>query len=124
MNANENETVSLPAIILFGFAFLTHLATFFYAAHEAVLPEVFVFLHPFATLWIICWWFEEDNVRTGTTWPIDLGMLLYAVSIIFVPYHLIKTRGLKGVLTVLAFIGIYFAAWIAAVVILSVWPTT
>ena len=122
MTANKTDPLSLPAVILFGFAFLTQLATSIYAEQELAPPDVFTFLHPFATLWIICWWFEEDSKRTGTTWPLDLGMYLYAAWIFIVPYHLIKTRGLRGLFAILAFIGIYFAAWMAAAVVLSGWP--
>lgn len=45
-----------------------------------------------------------------------MGMFLYSAWILFIPYYLFKTRGVKGFVGILAFIGVNIAAWIGALV--------
>ena len=68
------------------------------------------------------WWLREDSGDRNITWPLDLGMFVYAGWFLLLPYHLVKTRGVKGFLGVLAFVAVAFAAWISsAIFVVIVW---
>lgn len=83
-----------------------------YAINGAYPPEVFEFLYPFAFLGLICWWLQRDSGRNGVSWPLDMGMFMYQAWVIILPYHLIKTRGVRGLIDICVFAGVLIAAWI------------
>lgn len=117
MSISNSYRLATPTKALFAFVFVAQFVTTLYSAREIALPLFFDFLYPFASLWLICWWLREDSRRTGVTWPIDLGMFLYIAWIFILPYHLFRTRGLKGFLGIFSFIGILIAAWVAAAIV-------
>ncbi len=114
---SERVRFAKPTIALFTFAFIVQFVSVVYSAHETALPALFEFLNPFASIGLICWWIRDDSRRVGVRWPLDLGMFLFAAWPVIIPYHLFKTRGLRGSVGVLAFIGIHLAAWLAAVAV-------
>jgi len=84
------------------------------------LPAVFEILYPIAFLGVVGWWFAEDCRRTGNSWPLDMGMYLYAAWMFILPYYLFKTRGRKAFVGIVAFIGANIAAWVVAVIVVNV----
>jgi hypothetical protein len=48
-------------------------------------------------------------------WVYDLGFFLCIAWPFVVPYYLVKTRGAKGLLVILAFIGAYVGATIVGI---------
>jgi hypothetical protein len=117
MYLNISNRVATPTIALFAFTFVVQFVSVLYSAREAALPALFEFLNQFASIGFICWWIRDDSRRAGVSWPLDLGMFLFAAWPVIVPYHLFKTRGLRGSLGILAFIGIHLAAWLVAVAV-------
>jgi len=53
-------------------------------------------------------WFDEY---------LDMGMFLYIAWIFIIPYYLFKTHGWKALYTIVLFIGVYFGAYIAGIII-------
>jgi hypothetical protein len=118
MNAmNISNRIATPTIALLVFSFLSQFVGTLYSARETALPAVFEFLYPFASIGMICWWVRDDSRRVGVRWPLDLGMFLYAAWPVIVPYHLFKTRGLRGGYGILAFIGVLLAASAAGIIV-------
>lgn len=68
-----------------------------------------------ASYWIVSWWLTKDSKRTGTTWPLDLGYFLFAGWFLILPYHLFRTRGVKALVGICAYLGFVIAGWAAAV---------
>jgi hypothetical protein len=61
-------------------------------------------------------------------WIYDIGFFLYLAWPIVMPYYLLKSRGAKGILAVLAFIGVYVGATVLGIVLYLLvapegWPT-
>ena len=73
-------------------------------------PAAYTFLHWAAQLWIIGWWLCSDSRRRNVAWVYDMGFFLLIAWPIVMPYYLLKTRGAKGSLIILAFIAVYFGA--------------
>ncbi len=84
-----------------------------YLAREAELPPAFSLLYPLGLLWAVGWWLRDDSRRRGIAWVFDMGLFLYIAWPFFMPYYLLKTRGAKGLLVMLAFGGVYVGALLA-----------
>lgn len=122
MGICNNIQLAKPTKVLFVFSFFAQFISTMYSAYENTFPLLFEFLYPIAYLWLVGWWLKEDSRRTGVRWPIDLGMFLYVAWVFIVPYHLLKTRGLKGFIGIFSFVAILFAGWVAAaIVVLFLW---
>ena len=112
MTIRDRFHSTTPTKALFAFIFVAPFVDILYSAHELSLPPLYESLSPLAFLGLICWWLEKDSKRTGVSWPLDLGMFLYAAWILILPCHLFKTRGLRGLFGILAFIGALLSGWI------------
>jgi hypothetical protein len=55
----------------------------------------------------------KDSRSRGVGWVFDMGLFLYIAWPFVMPYYLLKTRGAKGLLLILAFAGVYVGALIA-----------
>ena len=72
------------------------------------------FTYSAAFLCGVVWWLRAET-RGHSVWPVYCpGLLLQVGWIIIIPYHLIKTRGVRGLIPLLALIGSFVAAQILA----------
>ncbi len=117
MNFRQRFQLATPAKVLFLFTFFVQFVGVLYSAGGIELPPLFDTIQPVAFLWLSWWWLKEDSRQTGVSWPLDMGMFLYMAWIVVLPYHLFKTRGPKGFLAIIMFIGVLSAAWITAAII-------
>ncbi len=104
----------VTTIVLAAYLFLVEIISLAYEIYGLAPPAAFEFLGPLAFLGLICWWLWQDSVRTGVTWPLDTGMFLYTAWILILPYHLIRTRGLGGLLDICLFAGVVILVSILA----------
>jgi hypothetical protein len=117
------KSISTPAKILFLFTFFSSLVSTFYAAWELRLPLLIDVFSPIVYAWLLWWWLTDDSRRSNLEWPaVDLGFFVYIAWFAIIPYHLFKTRGVRGLLGILALVGAYIAGWLSGVwVIYVVW---
>ena len=108
-------SVSSPTALLYLFLIATQVVAGVYLAREAVPPPAFTFLYPFSWLWVVGWWLRDDSRKRGIGWVFDMGLFLYIAWPFFMPYYLLKTRGARGLLVLLAFAGAYVGAFLAGV---------
>jgi len=80
-----------------------------YLAGEIDSPPAFSLTWRLGFLWIVGWWLLTDSRKRGVAWVYDIGMFLYIAWPLIMPYYLLKTRRVKGLLPIFAFIGIYIA---------------
>jgi hypothetical protein len=102
-----------PAALLWLYLAGTQLVTGLYLARGAALPPAFSVLYPLGLLWAVGWWLRDDSRRRGVAWVFDMGLFLYVAGPLFLPYYLVKTRGAKGLLLMLAFAATYVGALVA-----------
>ena len=73
------------------------------------------FLYQAAFLCGVVWWLR--SVGRSPALPVYCpGLLVGAGWLIIIPYHLLKTRGVKGLLPLLALVGSFVVAYILAVI--------
>ncbi len=121
--ANVLSRTLSPTVLLYSFVLITQFANGVYVGLQIEAPAAFALLHWAAQLWIIGWWLGTDSRKRGVLLVYDVGFFLCIAWPIVMPYYLVKTRGAKGLLVILGFIGAYAGAAIVGI-ILSVLVTT
>ena len=102
----ERKT-SLRMLVLLGIlVFVYQIGLGIYHAHGLEPLPTFQFLYMAGFLCGIVWWMKAETGRS----PVDSiycpGLLVGMGWLIVVPYHLVKTRGPRGLLPLLALFGI------------------
>ena len=107
---------SLPMLVLIGILVFIYqfVIGIYYARGLEPLPS-FEFLYQAALLCGVVWWLRADTRRYAVKPVYCLGLLVKVGWIILIPYHLFKTRGLRGLIPLVALIGIFIAAQLLAV---------
>lgn len=111
---------TVPTISLFVYLLLVSFIDSVYAEYSIPAPAAFVFLEPFGFLGLVCWWLDSDSRKRGVSWPLDIGLYLYVAWVVILPYHLIRTRGRKGLLGILLFAAAFVIAWIVLAIGFSI----
>ena len=106
-----------PTVLLYSFVVITQFAYGFYLGQQIEAPAAYTLLYWAAQLWIIGWWLRTDSRRRGVVWVYDLGFFLGIAWPLVMPYYLVKTRGAKGLLVILGFIGAYVGATIVGIIL-------
>src|SRR5215212_6171832 len=96
-----------PAAALYLFLIVTQCVNGFYLGGAAEPPSAFKLLYALGLLWAVGWWLRRDSMKRGIGWVFDMGLFLYIAWPFVMPYYLLKTRGARGLLPILAFIGAY-----------------
>jgi hypothetical protein len=99
-----------PAALLYIYLILMRVAYGVYLAADFEPPPAFALAYFAGFLWIVGWWLLTDSRKRGISWVYDLGLFLAIAWPFIMPYYLIKTRGAKGLLAILAFVGTYIIA--------------
>lgn len=102
-----------PTALLYIYVTLTQFAHGIYFASEIEPPPTFTLITSFGLLWIVGWWLLQDSRKRGIAWVYDIGFFLSIAWPFIMPYYLLKTRGAKGLLLILAFIAVYIGSLIA-----------
>jgi hypothetical protein len=99
-----------PTALLYIYLGLMQTAQGVYATGEFEPPPAFSLVYSAGLLWIVGWWLLTDSRRRDIPWVYDIGLYLTIAWWFIMPYYLLKTRGAKGLLLILAFVGTYMAA--------------
>lgn len=111
-----SRTVS-PTVLLYTFVVITQFAYGLYLGQQIEAPGAYTLLHWAAQLWIISWWLRTDSRKRGVVWVYDMGFFLSIAWPFVMPYYLVKTRGAKGLLVILGFVGAYVGAAIVGIIV-------
>lgn len=91
-----------------------------YYAYDIEPSPSLEFLYSSAFLCGVIWWLRTDEIRSAVNPVYCPGMLVGAGWFLIIPYHLLKTRGRKGVISLLLLIGSFFAAHILALIVSAI----
>ena len=106
--------VQSPTGLLYVFVTIAQFGHAIYVASGEFEPNpTFTFIYAMGFLWIIGWWLLRDCRKHRVKWVFDMGLFLYIAWPLLMPYHLLKTRGARGLIGIFGFIGVYLAAWVA-----------
>jgi hypothetical protein len=106
-----------PAVLLYIFVFVTQFAHGLYVGAQLEYPQGVTFIFMIGMLWAVGWWLRTDSRRRRVLSVYDLGFFLYLAWPLIMPYYLVKTRGAKGLLVMLAFAAVYVGATILGMVL-------
>jgi hypothetical protein len=105
----------LSILVLLGILlFVYHLGMGVYYGVGLEPSPVFDFLYSSAFICGIVWWLRADGQKYQVRFVYCLGVLVGIAWPILIPYHLFKTRGRRGFIPLLIFIGIFLAAFLLA----------
>lgn len=112
MSKSLQKLVS-PAVLLYAYLVITQFAHGLYLASGLDLPPVFALSYSAGLLWIVGWWLLKDSRKFNVARVYDMGFFLSIAWPFIMPYYLLKTRGAKGLLLILAFIVVYIGSALA-----------
>jgi hypothetical protein len=102
-----------PTGLLYIFVVLSQVAQGVYLASDFEPNPGLTLLYTFGSIWIIGWWLMTDSRKRGVKCVFDMGLFLYLAWPFFMPYYLVKTRGVKGLWVILGFAGVFVGSMIA-----------
>lgn len=106
-----------PTTLLYAFVIVTQIGFGFYYGRQIEPPAAGTILNGLAMLWGIGWWLRVDSRKRRIAWVYDMGFFLNVAWPFVMPYYLVKSRGAKGLLVILGFIGVYAGASIVGITI-------
>lgn len=113
--AQKNSLIMLILLGLLVFVY-NFGAGIYYVNGLEPLPT-FEFLYQAGFLCGVIWWLRAD-AGTSAVKPVYCSGLLVSIGwFIIIPYHLFKTRGLKGFVPLLALIGSLVIAYILTIIV-------
>ena len=115
----HREGPGLIMLVLFGvLVFVYHLGIGIYNALGLEPLPAFEFLYTAGFLCGVVWWLRAEAGSSPVTRTYCEGVLVGMGWIFIIPYHLLKTRGLKGLIPLFALIFTFVAARVLVAVIL------
>ena len=81
------------------------------------VPGGFLTLYTFGVGWAAAWWVLVDCRRQRIEVSIDHGWFVLYTWPLALPYHLLRTRGWRGLLVLALMLGMWLAAWGLALVV-------
>jgi hypothetical protein len=105
-------------LILLGLlVFVYNLGAGIYRVHDLEPLPTVEFLYTAAFICGVVWWLQAETGRSAVQ-PVYCSGLLVGVGWLFIiPYHLLKTRGARGLIPLFALIGSFVVAQILSVVV-------
>lgn len=88
----------------------------YYASSLEPVPEV-EFLYTAAFICGVVWWLQAEARRYPVEPVYCPGLLVGTGWMIIIPYHLFKTRGVKGLIPLSALVGSFMVAHLLAVIV-------
>src|ERR1041384_670634 len=120
MSTVLSRRILSPTVFLYSFVIIWGIAGAFYSAHQIEPPPLFLLLRWVGFLWVMGWWLRTDSRKCAVASVYDMGFFLYIAWPVVMPYYLLKTRGTKGLLFILAFIGTLVGGVILGLVLSAV----
>jgi hypothetical protein len=104
-------------VLLAVLIFVYHFAAAIYNLSGIEPSPVLEFLYIGGFLCAAIWWLRSETRRSAVTPVYCHGMLMNVGWFFILPYHLLKTRGARGLLPLLLLVGSYVASQLAAGVV-------
>jgi len=100
--------------------FVYHFGAGIYSAAGLEPSPAFEFLYTVAFLCCVVWWLRAETRRYELKPVYCLGLLVGVGWIIIIPYHMFKTRGVRGLIPLGALIGSFLVAHMLAVFVFMI----
>ena len=107
--------ITFPSLVVLVIVAINQTAAGFYQATGAESPPLSDLLGKISLFWGLGWWIRDDSRKRQFAWVYDLGFFLYLAWPVVTPYYLFKTRGVRALLTIGAFILVIIVAFLFGV---------
>jgi hypothetical protein len=108
---------SLIMLVLLGvLVFIYNIGAGIYGINGLEPLATFELLYDAAFLCGVVWWLQAEAGGSAVQRTYCSGLLVALGWFIIIPYHLLKTRGARGLIPLLALIGIFIVAQIVTIV--------
>ena len=104
-------------VLLIVLVFIYNFAVGIYFAQGVELSATVEFLYTSAFICGVVWWLNAETARSTVNALYCRGLLVAIGWLIIVPYHLLKTRGVKGLIPLAALAASFLLAHISALVV-------
>jgi hypothetical protein len=104
-------------VLLGALVFVYNLGAGIYRVTELEPSPTVEFLYSAAFLCGVVWWLQAEVGRSAVQPVYCSGLLVSIGWLIIIPYHLLKTRGARGLLPLLALISSFIIAQILSLIL-------
>ena len=108
----------LTPLLAYMFAVLTGFEAGAYGARGIAVPGISRVFTYVGFLTVMTYWVRKDSKRSESWHAMDLGLYMFLLWPVMVPYYLLKTRGAKGLVPILTFLGSYVVAFIVGFILI------
>ena len=84
------------------------------ALGDASLESGATFILRFVSLFLLWQWLESECRPYRQTYPLDIGMFLYAAGLGLIPYYMWRNQRWRGVLKIAGLFGLWGATYLIA----------
>ena len=117
-SASPKANPSWIMLVLFGvLVFVYHLGFGIYVTLGLEPSPTVEFLYSAAFVCAVVWWLRAEAKSSPVARTYCEGLLVGVGWMFIIPYHLLKTRGVKGLIPLLALIFTFIASYVLAIVI-------
>src|SRR5829696_6439968 len=102
----ERKTSLIMLVLLGTLVFVYHIGLGIYHTQGLEPLPTFEFLYTAAFLCGVVWWLKAETGKSAVRSIYCPGVLVGIGWLIVIPYHLLKTRGLRGLIPLLALHGL------------------
>jgi hypothetical protein len=103
--------------------FVYHLGVGIYYFRDMEPLPALEFLYTVGFLCGVVWWLQAEARRSAVKQVYCPGLLVGIGWLIIIPYHLLKTRGVRGFIPLLALLGSFLFAYILAAVVYAMFSS-
>lgn len=111
------KTLTAPIFLLYLFLLISQVCNSIFYANGIEPSDRFQTIYNLGFLLIITVWLKKDYQKYKEPWHIDSGLFVFLFWYLLIPFHLFKTRGIKGFLPILFFLAIYLSTYLFSLLI-------
>ena len=94
-----------------------HVGVIIYLAVGLEPLPLFDFLYTYAFFWGIVWFLKAESDRSEAGRAYCPGVTIGIIWVFLLPYHLLQSRGIRGLIPLFALLGTYLALQMAKVIV-------
>lgn len=113
----ERKNSFTMLVLLVVLVFVYHFANGIYFTERIEPLPTFEFLYTAGFLCGVVWWLQAEAKQSAVKSVHCQGLMVGIGWFFIIPYHLLKTRGIRGLLPLLALIGSFLFAYVLAAVV-------
>ena len=113
----ERKTSLIILVLLIALMIVYHVGLIIYFALGVEPLPSFEFLYTFGFLCGVVWFLKAESEKSAAAQAYCPGVTIGMAWLFLLPYHLIKSRGVRGLIPLFALMGTYVALQVLAAVV-------